>query len=155
MTPAIRVLKAANVDYTAHKYVYEPHGGAEQCASQMGVDIHNVVKTIVLKTSENKILVMLMHGDHEISLNKLARHIGVKSIESCSVAEAEKASGYFVGGTSPFGFRKAGVKIYVQATILDLPWIVINGGQRGFFVKIAPSVLETILHVEKVDAQQD
>jgi Uncharacterized conserved protein len=154
MTPAIRVLKAAKAEYSAHKYPCEPHGGAEQCARDMGVDAHFVVKTIVLKTSDGRVLVMLMHGDREVSLNKLARIAGVKNVEMCSVAEAEKASGYFVGGTSPFGFRKQGVPVYAQASIFELPWIVINGGQRGFFVKITPSVLDSVLRVEKVDAQQ-
>lgn len=152
-TPAIRALKAAQVAYTAHQYAYEPHGGTAQCARQMGIPEHHVVKTIVLKTSEGKPLVMLMHGDAEISLNKLARILGVKRVETCTVEEAERTSGYFVGGTTPFGFRKR-VPVYAEASIFDLDWIVINGGARGFFVKIAPEVLRTVAAAEPVEAKQ-
>ena len=153
MTPAIRMLKAAKVAYTAYQYPYEPHGGTASCAREMGIDEHKVIKTLVLKPSEGKPCVMLMHGDCEVSLNKLARHIGVKSIATCSIEEAEKTSGYFVGGTSPFGFRKA-ASIYAEASIFDLDWIIINGGARGFFVKINPAVLKTVLGAIPVDAKQ-
>ena len=153
MTPAIRVLKAAKTDYTAYQYPYEPHGGTAHCAREMGIDENHVIKTIVLKTSEGKPFVMLMHGDCEISLNKLARVLGVKSVETCAIDEAEKNSGYFVGGTSPFGFRKK-VPIYAESSIFSLAWIIINGGARGFFVKIDPQVLHTVLGVQDVEAKQ-
>lgn len=153
MTPAIRALKAAKVDYEASKYDYEEHGGSRQCAEQLGIDEHRVVKTIVLKTNENKIFVMLMHGDREISLRQLARILGVKTVETCTVDEAQRASGYFVGGTSPFGFRR-NVPIYAEKTIFNLDWIVINGGARGFFVKIAPHVLKDVLGAVDVSAAQ-
>ena len=153
MTPALRMLKAAKVEYTAYQYPYEVHGGTAQCAREMGIDEHLVIKTIVLKTSEGKPCVMLMHGDCEISLNKLARIIGTKRVETCSIEEAEKNSGYFVGGTSPFGFRKK-VPVYAEASIFDLEWIIINGGARGFFVKIIPDVLKTVVGAIGVDAKQ-
>ena len=153
MTPAIRVLKAAKVEYTAYKYPYEPYGGTAQCAREMGIEEHKVIKTIVLKTCEGKPFIMLMHGDCEISLNKLARIIGVKSVETCSVEEAEKNSGYFVGGTSPFGFRKC-VPLYAESSVFALDWIIINGGARGFFVKIKPEVLHTVLKAKDVEAKQ-
>ena len=153
MTPAIRVLKAAKIDYTAYQYPYEPHGGTAQCAREMGIDEHHVIKTIVLKTGEGRPFVMLMHGDCEISLNKLARILGVKAVETCAIEEAEKNSGYFVGGTSPFGFRKP-VPVYAESSIFGLEWIIINGGARGFFVKIEPQVLHTVLGVKDVEAKQ-
>ena len=152
-TPAIRALKAAGVAFTAHQHAYEPHGGTALCAQQMGIPEHHVIKTIVLKTSEGKPLVMLMHGDAEISLNKLARLLGVKRIETCTIEEAERTSGYFVGGTSPFGFRKR-VPVYAESSIFDLEWIVINGGAHGLFVKIAPEILRTVVGAQPVEAKQ-
>ena len=153
MTPAIRVLKAAGAAYEPARYDYEPRGGTAQAARELGIDEHRIVKTIVLKTSERKVIIVLMHGDHEISTKNLARILGVKSVEPCEVAEAERNSGYFCGGTSPFGFRRP-APIYAQRSIFDLDWIVINGGQRGFFVKIAPELLHTILHAQDVDVEQ-
>lgn len=153
MTPGIRVLKKANVEYSASKYTYEPHGGTSQCASVLGIDEHNIIKTIVLKTDEKKPFIVLMHGDFEISLKQMARIIKVKSVEPCTVDEAQKYSGYFVGGISPFGFRKQ-VPIFAQKTIFDLSFIVINGGARGFFVKIKPDVLKSVLKIQEVDAEQ-
>lgn len=152
-TPALRFLKAAKAEFSAHAYKYEERGGTAQAARELGIDEHRIVKTIVLKTSERQIVIVLMHGDHEISTKNLARLLGVKSIEPCEVAEAERNSGYFCGGTSPFGFRRP-APIYAQRTIFDLDWIVINGGQRGFFVRIAPELLHTILHAQDVDVEQ-
>jgi Cys-tRNA(Pro) deacylase len=153
MTPAVRVLKTAKAEFTGARYTYVPRGGTAQAARELGIDEHRIVKTIVLKTSEGKVIIVLMHGDHEISTKNLARLLGVKSIEPCSVEEAERNSGYFCGGTSPFGFRRP-APIYAQRTIFDLDWIVINGGQRGFFVKIAPELLHTVLHAQDVDVEQ-
>ncbi len=152
-TAALRVLKAAGVEYTAFRHTYEPRGGTAHCAKELGVDEHRVVKTIVLKTNENKPLIMLMHGDSEISLNKLARIVGVKSIETCEIKEAQRHSGYLVGGTSPFGFRKK-VPIYAQETIFDLDWIIINGGSREIFVKISPDALKAVLGAIPVEVRQ-
>lgn len=150
MTPGIRVLKAAKAEFEAHRYTYEEHGGTEQASRELGVEEHRVIKTIVLKLERDPIIV-LMHGDMEISLKALARQLGVKSVEQCTVAEAQKYSGYFCGGISPFGFRKQGIKIYAQKTIFDLDWIIINGGARGLFVRIQPELLKSIVHAEEVD----
>lgn len=152
-TPAIRALRAAGAEFTPARYTYEPRGGTAQAARELGIDEHRIVKTIVLKTSASKIVIVLMHGDHEISTKNLARLLGVKSVDTCSVEEAERNSGYFCGGTSPFGFRRP-APVYAQRTIFDLDWIVINGGQRGFFVRIHPELLHTILHATDVDVEQ-
>ncbi len=152
-TAALRLLASAGVEYTAYKHTYEPHGGTAHCAKELGVDEHRVVKTIVLKTNEGKPLIMLMHGDFEISLNKLARIVGVKTIETCEIEEAQRHSGYLVGGTSPFGFRKK-IPLYAQKTIFDLDWIIINGGSREIFVKISPAALKSVLGAIPVEAQQ-
>lgn len=153
MTMAIRALKVAKAEYEASFYAYEPHGGTAQAARELGVDEHRIIKTIVLKTSEGRVIIVLMHGDHEISTKALARVLGVKGIEPCSVEEAERNSGYFCGGTSPFGFRRP-APVYAQKSIFELDWIYINGGQRGFFVKIAPEVLHTVLRAQDVDVEQ-
>ena len=153
-TPAIRVLRAAKADFTAHAYKYEERGGTAQAARELGLDEHRIVKTIVLKNGAGKPLIMLMHGDREISPKALARALGEKSVELCERAEAERHSGYHCGGTSPFGFRRPGVPVYVQRSVLDLDWIAINGGQRGLFVRIAPALLTSILGARPLDAEQ-
>jgi Cys-tRNA(Pro) deacylase len=153
VTPGIRVLRAAKVEYEAHKYTYEEHGGTGQCAEVLGIDEHRVIKTIVLKTDAGKPFIVLMHGDNEISQKEMARILKVKQTEPCTVDEAQKYSGYFCGGISPFGFRKQ-VPVYAQKTIFDLDWIVINGGARGFFVKIKPEILKTVAKAVPVDAEQ-
>ena len=153
-TPAIRVLRQAKAAFEAHAYKYEERGGTAQAARELGIDEHRIVKTIVLKNAAGRPLVMLMHGDREISTKNLARALGEKSVELCERAEAERHSGYHCGGTSPFGFRRPGVPVYAQPSIFDLDWICINGGQRGFFVKIDPTLLKTILGATPVDAEQ-
>ena len=120
----------------------------------LGIDEHRIVKTIVLKNGAGRPLIMLMHGDREISTKALARALGEKSVELCERAEAERHSGYHCGGTSPFGFRRPGVPVYVQRSVLDLDWIAINGGQRGLFVRIAPALLTSILGARPLDAEQ-
>ena len=154
VTAAVRQLRAAKAEYEPHLYKYEERGGTAQAARELGIDEHFIVKTIVLKDPAGKPLVMLMHGDREISTKNLARAIGEKSVELCERAEAERHSGYHCGGTSPFGFRRPGVRIFAQRSIFDLPWICINGGQRGFFVKIDPALLKTVLSATPVDAGQ-
>lgn len=154
MTAAIRALKQAKAEYEPHLYKYEERGGTAQAARELGMDEHRIVKTIVLKDPAGKPLVMLMHGDKEISTKNLARAIGEKSVELCERAEAERHSGYHCGGTSPFGFRRAGTRVFAQSSIFDLDWICINGGQRGFFVKISPDLLRTVLSAKPVEAEQ-
>lgn len=153
MTPAIRFLRQAKAVFLAQKYTYEEHGGTAQAARELGIDEHRIVKTIVLKTAAGKPFIMLMHGDREISTKNLARALGEKSVELCERAEAERNSGYHCGGTSPFGFRRP-VPLYAQTSIFDLDWIVINGGQRGLFVRIDPALLHTLLGAKDISAEQ-
>ena len=154
MTAAVRALGAAKAAFEPHLYKYEERGGTAQAARELGIDEHRIVKTIVLKDGSGKPVIMLMHGDREISTKNLARALGEKSVALCERAEAEKHSGYHCGGTSPFGFKRQGVRIYAQHSIFDLDWIAINGGQRGFFVKIDPALLKTVLSAVPVDAAQ-
>ena len=143
-TPATQRLRRAGVAFSEHVYEYLEHGGTAESARQLGVDEHAVVKTLVMQNEKGDPLIVLMHGDRQVSTKNLARAIGTKSVEPCSPDAAERASGYQVGGTSPFATRKA-MPVYVEATVLDLDRIFINGGRRGFLVGIAPSVLRELL----------
>jgi Cys-tRNA(Pro) deacylase len=143
-TPAVRVLRAAGVAYTEHLYRYEEHGGTRVSARELGVAEHDVVKTLVMQDETGAPLIVLMHGDLEVSTRQLARAIGRKHVEPCRPDVANRHSGYLVGGTSPFGTRKP-MPIYVERTILDLPVIYINGGARGFLVGLAPADLVRLL----------
>jgi Cys-tRNA(Pro) deacylase len=145
VTPAVRALRAAGVAYTEHLYRYEERGGTRVSARELGVDEHDVVKTLVMQDETGAPLVVLMHGDFEVSTKQLAREIGRKHIDPCTPDAANRHSGYMVGGTSPFGTRKA-MPVYVEASILDLPVIYINGGARGFLVGIAPADLVRLLN---------
>ena len=145
VTPAVRALRAAGVPFTAHQYRYEDHGGTRVPARELGVPEHQVVKTLVMHDEAAQPLIVLMHGDLEVSTKNLARAIGCKLVEPCKPDVANRHSGYLVGGTSPFGTRKA-MPVYVEATILDLPAIYINGGARGFLVCIAPGDLVRVLN---------
>jgi Cys-tRNA(Pro) deacylase len=150
ITPAIRVLREKRVAFEPHLYDYVEHGGTRHSAEALGVDEHAVVKTLVMETDAKKPLIVLMHGDREVSTKQLARHLGVKSIHPCDFAQAQKHTGYLVGGTSPFGTR-ARMPVYVERTIFDLPKIYINGGKRGFLVSIDPNVLREVLPVKEVE----
>jgi Cys-tRNA(Pro) deacylase len=149
-TPAVRVLRGAGVAFTEHHYRYEEHGGTRVSARELGVDEHAVVKTLVMEDDGRAPLVVLMHGDLEVSTKQLARAIGRKQVEPCKPEVANRHSGYLVGGTSPFGTRKA-MPVYVERTILDLPRIYINGGARGFLVGIAPADLIRVLNPTPVE----
>jgi Cys-tRNA(Pro) deacylase len=149
-TPATQALRAAGVAFTEHPYDYVEHGGAAESARQLGVPLHEVVKTLVMQDERAQPLVVLMHGDREVSTKNLARAIGCKSVEPCRPEVAQRHSGYLVGGTSPFGFRRAGVPVYVEASVLALPRILINGGRRGYLVGIAPQVLVDVLGARAV-----
>jgi len=151
VTPAIRMLREHKVEFSDHPYDYEERGGTAVSARELGVDEHAVIKTLIMEDEHKHPLVVLMHGDHEVSTKNLARHIGVKTIAPCTPEVANKHSGYMVGGTSPFGTRKR-MPVYVQRTILELPKIYINGGHRGYLVGIAPQVLIDVLKPEAVDA---
>jgi Cys-tRNA(Pro) deacylase len=150
ITPAVRVLREKKVAFEPHLYDYVEHGGTRHSAEALGVDEHAVVKTLVMETDAKKPLIVLMHGDREVSTKQLARHLGVKSIHPCDFAQAQKHTGYLVGGTSPFGTR-ARMPAYVERTIFDLPNIYINGGKRGFLVSIDPKVLKELLPVHEVE----
>ncbi|MBB5204292.1 Cys-tRNA(Pro) deacylase [Inhella inkyongensis] len=149
-TPATTWLRAHGVPFTEHPYDYVEHGGTAESARQLGVDEHAVVKTLVMQDEAAKPLVVLMHGDCQVSLKELARQIPCKKVEPCKPEVAQRHSGYQVGGTSPFGLRKA-LPIYVQRTVLELPRICINGGRRGFLVGIEPQVLVNALGAREVD----
>jgi len=144
VTAAIRVLRAAGAAYTEHPYDYEEKGGTAVSARELGVDEHSVVKTLVLEDDRKKPLIVLMHGNREVSTKELARAIGAKSVAPCTPEDAHRHSGYVVGGISPFGTRRP-MPVYMEATILDLPKIYINGGRRGFLVGLSPSELVRIL----------
>lgn len=151
MTPAVRLLREKKVEFEPHLYNYEEHGGTRHSAESLQVDEHAVVKTLVMETEARKPLIILMHGDREVSTKQLARTIGVKSVQPCDPQTAQKHTGYLVGGTSPLGTRTK-MPVYVERTIFDLPKIYINGGKRGFLVSIDPQVLRSLLPIEEVEA---
>jgi Cys-tRNA(Pro) deacylase len=150
VTPAVRALREKKVAFEPHLYEYEEHGGTRRSAAELGVDEHSVVKTLVMETEARKPLVVLMHGDREVSTKQLARRLGVKSVRPCDPATAQKHTGYMVGGTSPFGTRTR-LPVYAESTIFGLPRIYINGGKRGFLVSIDPAALRELLGVEEVE----
>jgi Cys-tRNA(Pro) deacylase len=148
-TPATQLLRAAGTVFTEHPYDYVDHGGTAESAKQLGVDEHSVVKTLVMQDEKAQPLIVLMHGDRQVSTKNLAREIGAKAVESCKPEVAQRHSGYLVGGTSPFGLRKA-MPVYVEASVLELPRIYINGGRRGYLVGLAPQVLLDLLGAKQV-----
>lgn len=148
-TPATQMLRAAGVAFTEHPYDYVDHGGTAESARQLGVDEHAVVKTLVMQDDKAQPLIVLMHGDKQVSTKNLAREIGVKSVEPCKPEVAQRHSGYLVGGTSPFGVRKA-MPVFVEAGVLALPRIYINGGRRGYLVGIEPTLLTALLAARPV-----
>jgi Cys-tRNA(Pro) deacylase len=150
-TPATQALKAAGVAYTEHVYDYVEHGGTAESARQLGVDEHAVVKTLVMQDERGEPLLVLMHGDRQVSTKALARAIGAKSVEPCKPEVAQRHSGYLVGGTSPFGFKRAGVPVWVERSVLALPRICINGGRRGYLLGLPPQVLVDLLGAQPVD----
>jgi Cys-tRNA(Pro) deacylase len=143
-------LKANKVSYTEHAYEYVEHGGTEVSAQSLGVTEREVVKTLVMQDEDGKPLIVLMHGDRKVSTKNLARQAGVKRIEPCKPDAAQRHSGYQVGGTSPFGTRKR-LPIYMERSILGIPRIYINGGRRGFLVRIAPQEIVRTLQPQLVD----
>ena len=143
-TPATQWLRRAGVAFSEHPYEYIEHGGTAESARQLGLDEHQVVKTLVMQDQDAKPLIVLMHGDCKVSTKNLARQIGAKSIEPCKPEVANRHSGYLVGGTSPFGTRKT-MPVYIEASVLELPRIAINGGRRGFLVQIDPQVCVQLL----------
>ena len=150
-TPATAWLRRHGIAYTEHAYVYLEHGGTAESARQLGVDEHAVVKTLVMQDERARPLLVLMHGDRQVSTKTLAREIGCKGVEPCGADVAQRHSGYLIGGTSPFGFKREAAPVYVQASVLALPRIYINGGRRGFLVGIEPSVLTGALGARPVE----
>ena len=149
-TPATAWLKAHGVAFTEHPYDYLEHGGAQHSAQVLGLDPFTVVKTLVMQDEAARPLVVLMHGNRTVSTKNLARQIGCKSVEPCKPEVANRHSGFLVGGTSPFGLRRD-MPIWVEATVLALPRIWINGGRRGFLVGVDPAVLRAPLGAQPVD----
>ena len=150
-TPATSFLRQHGVNFTEHLYLYVEHGGTAESAKQLGVDEHAVVKTLVMQDQDAKPLIILMHGDRQVSLKNFARQIGAKKVEPCKPEVAQRHTGYQVGGTSPFGTRKT-LAVYVERSILALPSIYINGGHRGFLIQISPNVLTDLLKAQPVDS---
>jgi Cys-tRNA(Pro) deacylase len=149
-TQAIRFLRQKKVDFEPHLFEYVEKGGTTHSAEVLGVDEHVVIKTLVFETNEKKPLIVLQHGDLQVSEKNLARHLKVKLVSPASAEKAHKLTGYIFGGTSPFGL-KTKLPIYAEKTIFDLEKIYINGGKRGFLVEIEPKVLKEILKIEKVE----
>jgi Cys-tRNA(Pro) deacylase len=144
-SPATAFLKSRQVPFTEHPYDYQAHGGALRSADLLGWDPFHVVKTLVMQDQDAKPLIVLMHGNRKVSTKNLARQIGAKSVQPCTPETANRHSGYLVGGTSPFGTRRA-MPVFVESSILDLPKILINGGRRGYLVAIDPQVCVALLN---------
>ena len=150
ITPAVRFLREKKIVFVPHLYDYVEKGGTRESARQLSVDEHAVVKTLVFETNEKKPLIVLMHGDREVSAKTLARLLGVKSVEPATPEKASKLTGYLVGGTSPFGTRTA-MAVYVEKSILLLEKIYINGGKRGFLIEIDPKIVLDVLPAEEIE----
>ena len=148
-TPATTFLDKQGVQYTEHLFEYVEHGGTSASSSALGVPEHQVVKTLVMQDDRAQPLIVLMHGDRQVSTKNLARQIGAKSVEPCTPEVAQRHSGYQVGGTSPFGTRKA-MPVYVEESVLALPTVCINGGRRGYLVGIDPQACVEVLGARPV-----
>lgn len=148
-TPATQLLRQHKIAFTEHTYDYVDHGGAAESARQLQVDPHAVVKTLIMEDEKGAPLIILMHGDREVSTKNLARQAGVKKIAPCAIEVAQRHSGYQVGGTSPFGTRKK-MPVWLEETILGYDKIYINGGRRGYLLGIAPEVLTQLLGAKPV-----
>lgn len=154
ITPAVRALRERKVEFEPHLYEYAERGGTRHSAESLNVSEHAVVKTLVMETGERKALIVLMHGDREVSTKQLARKLGVKTVRPCDPATAQRHTGYVVGGTSPLGTRMK-LPVYAERTIFELPRIYINGGKRGFLVSLDPRILRELLPVEEVEVATD
>lgn len=144
VTPATRFLREHQIEFAGHLYRYEERGGTAHSAASLGVDEHSVIKTLILEDERRQPLIALMHGDCKVSTRELARVLGAKTMNPCDPAVANKHTGYLIGGTSPFGVRKV-MPVVMEAGILDLPLIYINGGKRGFLVSLPPSEVQRLL----------
>jgi Cys-tRNA(Pro) deacylase len=149
-TPATALLRKLKIAFTEHVYDYVAHGGTSESARALALDEHHVVKTLVMQDELAKPLIILMHGDCEVSTKALARQIGCKKVAPCTPEVAQRHSGYMIGGTSPFATRKA-LPVFVEASILALPTCYINGGKRGYLIGIAPAVITQVLNAKAVE----
>ena len=149
-TPATQLLRKKGAVFTEHPYAYEEHGGTSVSSRELGVEEHVVIKTLIMQDEHAKPLVVLMHGDKTVSTKNLARQIGCKSVESCKPEVAQRHSGYMIGGTSPFGTKKA-MPVYVEQSVLELDKIYLNGGRRGYLIGIAPQLLTELLAAKAVN----
>ena len=150
ITPAIRVLREKKIEFEPRVFDYVEKGGTKHSAEVLAVDEHAVIKTLVFETNEKKPLIVLMHGDLQVSTKELARHLKVKSVAPVAPEKAQRLTGCLVGGTSPFGVKTT-MPIYVEKTIFDFGKIFINGGKRGFLVSLDPKILKDILKIERVE----
>lgn len=150
VTAAIRVLRAAEVVFESHLYSYVEKGGSASSSTALGVPEHHVVKTLIMEDEHARPMIVLMHGDRNVSTKNLARHLGCRYIRPCEPAVAERHSGYKVGGTSPLGTRKV-MPIYLERSIASLERMYVNGGQRGFLISLAPTDLIRVLNPEMVE----
>ena len=148
-TPATQYLRKHGVAFGEHPYDYVEHGGTGESARQLGVPEHDVIKTLIMEDERAQPLVVLMHGDCSVSTKNLARQAGRKSVQPCKPEVAQRHSGYMVGGTSPFGTRKR-MPVYVEATVLELARIYINGGRRGYLVSVDPKLLPMLVDAQPV-----
>ena len=149
-TPATVFLDKSGVSYTEHRYDYVAHGGTAVSSDSLGVPEHEVVKTLVMEDEEKKPLIVLMHGDRKVSTKELARQAGRKRIEPCKPDVAQRHTGYQVGGTSPFGLKKA-LPVYVERSVMEMPFLYINGGRRGYLVRIRNEDLRRAVNPTPVD----
>ena len=150
VTPAIRLLREKKQEFEPHVFDYDEKGGTRHSSEVLGVDEHSVIKTLVFETNERKPLIVLQHGDRQVSTKNLARVLGVKSVAPAAPEKASKLTGYLVGGTSPFGVRTK-MPIFAEKTIFELARIYINGGKRGFLIPISPQILRDVLQIEEVE----
>jgi len=150
ITTGVRFLRDHKIEFTPRLYDYEPHGGTERAANELGVDEHKVIKTLVLETDPRSQILVLMHGDCEVSIKNLARFLEVKQVASTSEATANRVTGYQVGGISPFGTRTV-LPVFAEKTIFTLPTIYINGGKRGFLVELNPISIRDSLKIQDVE----
>jgi len=153
-TPATQFLQAQGIAFSEHPYDYVDHGGAAQAARQLGLDPHAVAKTLIMEDENKQALIVIMHGDKEVSTRNLARQTGAKKIAPCAPATAQRHSGYLVGGTSPFATRKK-MPVWVEAELLALPLIYLNGGRRGLLLGLTPDTLVKLLDAKPVQAAND
>lgn len=154
ITQAVRVLRQHKIDFEPFVFDYVEKGGTKHSSEVLGTDEHAVIKTLIFETHEKKPLIVLMHGDFQVSTKELARHLKVKTVNPATPEKANKLTGYLVGGTSPFG-TKTKMPVYVEKTIFDLAEIYINGGKRGFLVKINPKNLKKVLEIQEVEVKQN